>query len=66
MALMNIVINPRSINAKHTEYGVYDALLSNDGRLRMFDTLDDAKQYVRDNNIEATQPNYFIAQIAGW
>lgn len=63
---MYIVINPRSINVKHTEYGVYDALLTNDGRLRMFDTLDDAKQYVRDNDIASIQPNYFIAQIVGW
>lgn len=63
---MYIVINPRSINVKHTDFGVYDALLTGDGRLRMFDTLGDAKQYVRDNDIVATQPNYFIVQIVGW
>lgn len=63
---MYIVINPRSINVKHTEYGVYDALLTNDGRLRMFDTLDDAKQYVKDIDIASIQPNYFIVQIVGW
>lgn len=63
---MYIVINPRSINVKHTEYGVYDALLTNNGRLRMFDTLDDAKQYVKDNDIASIQPNYFIVQIVGW
>lgn len=63
---MYIVINPRSINVKHTEFGVYEALLTDGGRLQMFDTLDDATQYVRDNDIASIQPNYFIVKIAGW
>ncbi|SER87563.1 hypothetical protein [Psychrobacillus sp. OK032] len=60
------IVLPRTALVTNESYGVWDVVKDDTGGYYTFKTLDEAKQYARDNDLETTNPLYFIVEMVGW
>lgn len=60
---MYFVLVPRILNMRNKEHGVWDAAKREDGGVRSFESVEDAKEYVVDNQLD--QLTYYIVKLVG-
>ena len=64
---MYLIVNPRSLRRKHPNHSVFDVERNVDtGERLQFDTLEEAKAYAREAELETLKPCYFIVEMVGW
>jgi len=60
------IVKPRTALVTSERYGIWDVVKDDTGGYYTFNTIEDAQQYAKDNDLETESPLYFIVEMVGW